>query len=105
MKQLDSITYHETINSDKLTFVKYAAIWCNPCKILNKVIENENLIETYGENINFGEVNIDTHPELAIKDGVRGVPTVIFYKNGQVIDRLSGLHPIQSYIQKLESFK
>ncbi len=103
MKQLDSITYYETINSDKLTLVKFKAIWCRPCSMLSPTFEK--LVETYGENINFGEVDIDTHPELAIKDGVRGVPTVIFYKNGQVIDRLSGLHPIQSYIQKLESFK
>lgn len=100
MQELNSITYQEKINENKLTLVKYAANWCGPCRmltpILNKVVENYT-------DINVGEVNIDTHPDLAVKDGVRSVPTIVFYKNGQAIDRMVGLQPAQNYIDKINS--
>jgi len=103
MKQLDTTTYSEIINSDKLTLIKYSAnAWCGPCRmltpILNKVVENYT-------DINFGEVDIDTHPDLAVKDGIKGVPTIVFYKNGQVVDRMVGLQPAQAYQVKIESLK
>jgi len=67
----------------------------------------ESVLKNYGDTINAGEVNIDSHGELAVKDGVRGVPTVVFYKNGVEIpnSRMVGLQPAQAYTQKIESLK
>ncbi len=102
MKQLDSISYHEEISSEKLTLVKYYGSWCGPCKVLTPILEG--VVKNYTD-INVGEVNIDTHSELAIKDGIRGVPTVVFYKNGKLLDKMVGLQPAQVYTQKIESLK
>ena len=104
MQQLDSTNYHNLINSDKLTWVKFAANWCGPCKVLTPILEG--VIKNYSD-INVGEVDIDTHMDLARKDGVRGVPTVVFYKNGVEVpnSRMVGLQPAQAYTQKIDSLK
>ena len=102
MEQFDTVTYQEKISEDKLTLVKYNASWCGPCRSLSPIIEG--IIKNYPD-INAGEVDIDTHSNLAIRDGVRGVPTIIFYKNGVALDRMVGLHPSHVYTQKIESLK
>jgi len=102
MQQLDSTNYHNLINSDKLTLVKFATNWCGPCKVLTPILDD--VVKNY-EDINVGEVDIDIHMDLAVRDGIRGVPTVVFYKNGVVVDRMVGLHNGQIYKQKIESLK
>ncbi len=102
MEKFDSTTYNQKINEDKLTVVKYFASWCGPCKVLTPMLEG--VVKDYTD-INVGEVNIDTDMMLAQKDGIRGVPTVVFYKNGQLLDKMVGLQPAQSYQSKIESLK
>lgn len=102
MQQLDSITYYEKIKEDKLTLVKYSANWCGPCKVLSPIIDG--VLQNYPD-VNAGEVNIDVHSDLAIKDGIRGVPTIVFYKNGEVVDKVVGLQQAQIYTNKIESLK
>lgn len=102
MQQLDSITYNEKINENKLTIVKFAANWCGPCRVLTPILEG--VLSKYPD-INAGEVNIDIHPDLASKDGVRGVPTVVFYKNGVMMDRMVGVQQPHIYQAKIDSLK
>lgn len=104
MEQIDSTTYREIINSDKLTLIKYSAnAWCTPCRVLTPIIED--VIKNYGDTINACEVDIDTHQDLAVNDGVRGVPTIVFYKKGVAIDRLVGVRPANEYVQKIDNLK
>jgi thioredoxin 1 len=102
MQQFDSTTYEQKINEDKLTIVKYFANWCGPCKVLTPIMED--VIKNYPD-INAGEVNIDTNMALAQKDGIRGVPTVVFYKNGKLLDKIVGLVQAQNYQAKIDSLK
>ena len=102
MQQLNETTYNEMINENKLTVVKFFGVWCGPCKVLAPALES--IVGNYPD-VNFGEVDIDQNISLAQKEGIRGVPAVIFYKNGQPLDRLVGLHPIQNYVGKIESLK
>ena len=100
MEQFTVESYEQKTNEDKLTVVKYAAAWCGPCRMLTPIMDK---VAQDIPNVNFGEVDIDTTPALAIKDGVRSVPTIVFYKNGQVVDRMVGLQPAQTYIEKINS--
>ena len=102
MQQFDLATYEQKINEDKLTVVKYFANWCGPCKVLTPIMED--VIKNYPD-INAGEVNIDTNMALAQKDGIRGVPTVVFYKNGKLLDKIVGLAQAQNYQAKIDSLK
>jgi thioredoxin 1 len=102
MQQFDLATYEQKINEDKLTVVKHFAPWCGPCKALTPILEG--VVKNYPD-INVGEVNIDIHPVLAQRDGIRGVPTVVFYKNGKLLDKMVGLSPAQVYQTKIDSLK
>jgi|LakMenEpi03Aug12_release.lakeMendotaPanAssembly.Ray.scaffolds.fasta_scaffold271284_3 thioredoxin 1 len=102
MQQLNETTYNEMINENKLTVVKFFGVWCGPCKVLAPALES--IVGNYPD-VNFGEVDIDQNISLAQKEGIRGVPAVIFYKNGNVLDRLSGLQPLLNYVNKIESLK
>lgn len=102
MQQFDSATYEQKINEDKLTVVKHFAPWCGPCKVLTPILEG--VVKNYTD-INVGEVNIDIHPTLAQKDGIRGVPTVVFYKNGKMLDKMVGLQQAPAYQAKIDSLK
>jgi len=102
MEKIDATSYEKLVNSDKLTIIKYAADWCGPCKVLTPIMDG--VLKSYPD-VNAGEVNIDIHSGLAIKDGIRSVPTVIFFKNGQAIDKMVGLQPAQAYTNKIESLK
>jgi thioredoxin 1 len=102
MQQFDLTTYNEKINEDKLTIVKYKANWCGPCRVLSPILEG--VVKDYAD-INVGEVDIDTNMALAQKDGIRGVPTVVFYKNGQVLDKMVGLQQAPVYQAKIDSLK
>ena len=100
MEQFTVDSYNQKTNEDKLTIVKYAAKWCGPCKVLSPLLDG---VMGGFQNVNFGEVDIDENPTLAVKDGVRSVPTIVFYKNGQAIDRMVGLQPAQNYTTKINS--
>ncbi len=102
MRQFDSITYNEAINEDKLTLVKYAASWCGPCRVLSPILEE--VVKNYTD-INVGEVNIETHNDLAFRDGIRGVPTIVFYRNGNLVDKIVGLQQAEVYQSKIDSLK
>ena len=102
MQQFDSTTYKQKISEDKLTLVKFAANWCGPCKVLTPILEG--VVKNYTD-INVGEVNIDIYPNLAQKDGIRGVPTVVFYKNGKLLDKMVGLQQATTYQAKIDSLK
>ncbi len=102
MQQFDLATYEQKINEDKLTIVKYFANWCGPCKVLTPIMED--VIKNYPD-INAGEVDIDRNMALAQKDGIRGVPTVVFYKNGKLLDKIVGLSPAQVYQAKIDLLK
>jgi len=100
MEQFTTETYEQKTNENKLTLVKYMANWCGPCKVLSPIIDG--VLKDF-PNINAGEVDIDKERDLAIKDGIRSVPTIVFYKNGVVVDKMVGLQPAQNYTQKIQS--
>lgn len=102
MQQLNETSYNDLIKSDKLTVIKFFGAWCGPCKILAPVLES--IVPKYPD-VNFGEVDIDQERNIAISEGIRGVPAVIFYKNGAVVDRMVGVRPANEYVQKIDSLK
>lgn len=102
MQQLNETSYNDLIKSDKLTVIKFFGTWCGPCKVLAPVLEG--VTKNYPD-VNFGEVDIDQERNITINEGIRGVPAVIFYKNGVVVDRMVGVRPANEYVQKIDSLK
>jgi thioredoxin 1 len=79
----------EIIQSDKPAVVDFWAPWCGPCKAIGPVIEE--LASAYGEDIKFTKCNVDENPATPAKFGIKAIPTLIFFKEGKVVDQITGM--------------
>ncbi|MBR4098868.1 MAG: thioredoxin [Clostridium sp.] len=100
MTQFNQETFDKALQENKLVMVDFWADWCGPCKMLAPLIED--LAEKYSESAVVGKVNVDEEQELAIRYRVMSIPTVIFFKDGQEIDRKVGVMPPDAFIKVLE---
>ena len=78
----------EVLQSDKPVLVDFWAPWCGPCKAIGPAVEK--LAETYGDQFRFAKCNVDQSPETPEKYGIRAIPTLIFYHQGQIVDKITG---------------
>jgi thioredoxin 1 len=92
----------KVIRSDKLAVVDFSAAWCGPCRMVAPIIHE--LASEYESRIVVGEVNVDENPQITARFKVRNIPTVLFIKNGEVVDKQVGAVPKSSYKTKLEAF-
>ncbi|RKZ16452.1 thioredoxin [bacterium] len=81
----------EVAGSDVPVLVDFWAPWCGPCKMIGPIIED--LVGEYGDKIKVGKVNVDDNQELAGKFGIRGIPTVMLFKGGEVVASFVGVRP------------
>ena len=81
----------EVLQSDVPVVVDFYADWCGPCKMMSPVIEK--LADTYEGRIKIGKLNTDEAQSLAAKYGVMSIPNIVFFKNGEVVDRQVGAVP------------
>ena len=92
--------FEKKLKDNKVVLVDFWAAWCGPCRMLNPVMDDiENLFPN-----NIGKVNVDEERELAAKYGVRSLPTVIIFKEGEVMERITGLSHKNTYIDKLKYY-
>ena len=97
----DSSFDTDVLKSDKLTVVDFWAEWCGPCKALTPIIEQ--LSTQYDGKVNIGKLDVDANPEVSMKYGIRSIPTILFVKGGQVVDKVVGAVPknqLEATIQK-----
>jgi thioredoxin 1 len=85
---------------DKLVVADFWAEWCGPCKMLGPIIDE--LSTEYEGKVNIGKVNVEDEQDLAVQFGVRNIPTVLFIKNGQVVDKQVGAVPKATLIELIE---
>lgn len=101
VKEINYTNFEENvIKSDKLTVVDFFATWCGPCRKLGPILEE---VETeIGEKVNFRKIDTDNNIEAAQAYQVSGLPTLLVFKNGEVVERMVGLMPKSSIITNIE---
>ena len=97
----DSNFEAEVINSDKLTVVDFWAPWCGPCKTIAPSVE-EIAKEFEGKAV-IAKLDVDNAQAIATKYEVNGIPALLFFKNGEVVDRIVGAQPKEQIVDKLKS--
>lgn len=81
----------EVIKSQVPVVVDFWAVWCGPCKMLAPTLDE--LAEEYNGRVKIAKVNVDDNPELANNFGISSIPTLLFFKNGQVVGQSVGVKP------------
>jgi len=88
------------LKSDKPVIVDFWAVWCGPCRMVGPIV-NE-IGEDYKDTIVVGKVDVDNNPGVAAKYGIRNIPTILFFNNGEVVDKQVGAVPKQVLVGKVE---
>lgn len=101
-KEVTDANFEELVsNSDKPVLVDFWAPWCGPCKMVGPIVEE--LSNDYEGKAFVGKINVDENPEVSAKFGVRNIPTLLFIKNGEVVDKQVGAATKKALSEKLEA--
>jgi len=95
-------TFDETIRNNQLVVVDCWAPWRGPRQVVAPIIEE--LARQYAGKVLFGKLNVDENPFMAMRYGIMSIPTLLFFKNGELVDRIVGAIPKQMLEQKIKSF-
>ena len=100
--EITDASFEETVlKSDKPVMVDFWAAWCGPCRMVGPIIED--LSAEYAGKAVVGKVDVDANQEFAAKYGVRNIPTVLVFKDGEVVGRQVGVAPKNVYAEALDA--
>ncbi|WP_088340348.1 thioredoxin [Robiginitalea sediminis] len=100
--EITDATFDEVVlKSDKPVLVDFWAAWCGPCRMVGPIIEE--LSQEYNGKAVVGKVDVDANMEFAAKYGVRNIPTVLVFKNGEIVNRQVGVSPKQVYADAIDA--
>ncbi len=92
----------EVLGSELPVMLDFWAVWCGPCKLLSPIVEE--LSETYAGKVKVGKVNVDENNKLAMKYNVMSIPTLKFFKNGQMVGEMVGAAPKSAVESELKKY-
>lgn len=98
--EITDATFEEVLKSDKLVMVDFWAEWCGPCRMVGPIVEE--LAVDYADKVIVGKVDVDNNDEITSKFGIRNIPTILFFKNGVIVDKQVGAAQKSALVEKID---
>ena len=99
--EITDSNFESMLNSGQTIMVDFWAQWCGPCLAMGPVIEE--LAKEYDGKAIIGKLDVDNNPGVSQQFGIRNIPTILFFKNGQVVDKQVGAVPKNMLVKKLDA--
>jgi thioredoxin 1 len=96
----DSNFDSEVLKSDKPVLVDFWAEWCGPCRMVGPIVDE--IARDFDGKVSVGKMNVDENMDIPSKYGIRSIPTLMIFKNGELVDKIVGAVPKASILSKLE---
>lgn len=99
--EINTSNFEEVLNTDKPVMIDFWAAWCGPCRMIAPLVDE--LSTEYEGRAVIAKVDVDSNQEIAMKYGVRNIPTILFLKNGEVVDKSVGAVPKNILSDKIDA--
>ena len=99
--QITDINFEECLNAGKPMVLDFWAEWCGPCRMVAPIIDE--LAQEYEGRVTIGKMDVDNNDDVVGQFGIRNIPTVLFFKNGEVVDKIVGATSKDKIVQKIDA--
>lgn len=99
--QITDANFEELVNSGKPMVLDFWAEWCGPCRMVGPIIDE--LATEYEGRVTIGKMDVDNNNDVVAQFGIRNIPTVLFFKDGKVVDKQVGAAPKTTFVSKIEA--
>jgi len=99
--EITDSTLDEVLANNRIVVIDFWAEWCGPCRMVAPIIEE--LAETYKGKAFIGSINVDENPDSPSKFMIRNIPTILYFKDGKLVDKVVGALPQKTFQAKLDA--
>ena len=94
-------TFDELLKDEKLVIVDFWAVWCGPCRMISPILDQ--ISEEMADKVTVVKCNVDDCEDITMRYRIMNIPTLLYFKNGEMVDRTVGAMPKAALVEKIES--